>query len=530
MPVKGAINSGGIRMLSNTSGATTRVYRIYQSAVAPASFSFDGTFSKSNGMGDLEALCDAAPVELGNRVWRDDNSNGVQDPNEAGISGVSVRIYRPGTGPDGVAGTADDAASLARAVTDANGEYYFLGGAADTVVDHIGVITTGIAPTGSYEIRLDNPGDRVAPEPLAGLAPTEIDDTQPSPGGSDLNDSDGRPVANPAGSPAGTWPVIAVTMGGPGVNDHTLDFGFRSAAVSVGNQVWFDLNNNGIRNGIEDAPNGVCMQLYSGDGATEIAIGPDGRFGTPDDAPGCVNTDARDGNGTYAFSGLPAGDYVVCLTAPPGYSSSSGSGNIFEPAPDPDGEGAVALNVNGDDNGSLQASGACVGRIASKAVTLNPGDEPNQRAAYAGTIGLTVNDTVDFGLTPVIDTNKFSIGNRVWFDTGAGANTNNGAINADERGAPGLTVTLYSAGATPIKLVSTQTDLFGYYRFDNLDAGSYIVEVARPTGYTPSGAGAESNPNLDVDSNHNCVVAVGTIRSKTRPTTTTPLRRMRTKT
>ncbi|WP_298821158.1 SdrD B-like domain-containing protein, partial [uncultured Chloroflexus sp.] len=64
-----------------------------------------------------------APLaRLGDRVWNDQNYNGIQDGGEPGISGVEVRLYRPGF--DGVAGTADDEL-VATATTDANGNYAF---------------------------------------------------------------------------------------------------------------------------------------------------------------------------------------------------------------------------------------------------------------------------------------------------------------------------------------------------------------------------------------------------------------------
>lgn len=72
-------------------------------------------FGKANGMGDIEILCDLPPIQIGNRVWNDANYNGVQDGDEAGISGVTVRLYR---GSDG--------AQLGQVVTDAGGNYMFL--------------------------------------------------------------------------------------------------------------------------------------------------------------------------------------------------------------------------------------------------------------------------------------------------------------------------------------------------------------------------------------------------------------------
>ncbi len=48
-------------------------------------------------MGDIELMCDPAPIEIGNRVWNDTDQDGVQDPGEAAIAGVSVQLVKSGT-------------------------------------------------------------------------------------------------------------------------------------------------------------------------------------------------------------------------------------------------------------------------------------------------------------------------------------------------------------------------------------------------------------------------------------------------
>ena len=44
------------------------------------------------------------PAAIGDFVWNDLNANGQQDVGEAGLNGVSVTLYRPGCGPDGISG------------------------------------------------------------------------------------------------------------------------------------------------------------------------------------------------------------------------------------------------------------------------------------------------------------------------------------------------------------------------------------------------------------------------------------------
>jgi uncharacterized repeat protein (TIGR01451 family) len=58
---------------------------------------------------------------------------------------------------------------------------------------------------------------------------------------------------------------------------------------------------------------------------------------------------------------------------------------------------------------------------------------------------------------------------------GAGSNTNNGQVDAGEQSAgAGIVVVLRSATGA---VYTTTTDANGYYRFDNLDAGSYVVSI-----------------------------------------------------
>ncbi len=92
--------------------------------------------------------------------------------------------------------------------------------------------------------------------------------------------------------------------------------------------------------------------------------------------------------------------------------------------------------------------------------------------------------TATLALTP------YSIGNRVWYDT-----NDNGILDTGEVGIPSVTVDLYlDNGKTPgvfnsgDTLVTSQTtDANGYYRFDNLGAGNYVV-VVPASNFNTSGA------------------------------------------
>jgi hypothetical protein len=214
-PVDRAISNsatfdGGLRWMNNATGASDRAYRVYNGNGG----SGVPDFGKANGLGGTTAMCSPAPIEIGNRVWRDGNNNGVQDPGENGIAGVTVHLY-------------SGSSAIGNAVTDANGEYYFTSSsvADPNTSDNIGQVNGGISYTTNYQIRFDNPANYTNGNPLFGLILTPANRTNQL-GNDDGSDSDASAVTNPSGSPVGTYPVISLTTGGQGANDHTFDVGF----------------------------------------------------------------------------------------------------------------------------------------------------------------------------------------------------------------------------------------------------------------------------------------------------------------
>ncbi len=154
--------------------------------------------------------CPTAPTEIGNFVWNDTNANGIQDPGEAGLGGVTVNLY-------------DAKSSLVDStITDPGGLYYFL-----------------IDPALSYVLRLDNLDDSSVGAPLENLFPSPIEIQGP---GGALHDSN---------DPTGT----TVPSGVAGTSDHTYDFGFYRASYSVVKGV-YDPSNGSFRdaNTLDDAP------------------------------------------------------------------------------------------------------------------------------------------------------------------------------------------------------------------------------------------------------------------------------------
>ncbi|HQZ83569.1 MAG TPA: SdrD B-like domain-containing protein [Pyrinomonadaceae bacterium] len=194
----------------------------------------DGGFGKANGVGNTVPLCKAAPIEIGNRVWRDTNGNGVQDPGEPGIANVTVHLYD------------SNGVLVGTAVTDPNGEYYFISssGVDVTPTDNIGQVNGGIKFNSAYTIKLDRPADWNTGGPLFGLRKTIIDQTSQA-GFDEGSDSDAEYDAS------GNFLEIPITTGNPGDNNHNYDFGLvlapSAAPVSVTGRV-STANGNGIRN------------------------------------------------------------------------------------------------------------------------------------------------------------------------------------------------------------------------------------------------------------------------------------------
>lgn len=132
--------TAGIQRYSNINGTMTGAYDVYLDADP-------GNFGKADGIGDSEMLCEAAPLQIGNRVWNDANFNGVQDSNESGISNVAVQLWAD-TNSDNTVDT-----QVGSMTTDANGNYVF-GGA-----DNSNMSTYSCALTGSVDKRVGTSSD-----------------------------------------------------------------------------------------------------------------------------------------------------------------------------------------------------------------------------------------------------------------------------------------------------------------------------------------------------------------------------------
>ena len=223
------------------------------------------------------------------------------------------------------------------------------------------------------------------------------------------------------------------------------------APLSLGDRVFFDLNDNGTRDATEVGLSAVTVKLYADNNNDNVVDGA------------ALQTTTTDGNGFYRFTNLAAGNYIVGVVVPNGYRSSTLSGV------DPDN------NVDLDDNGNNTLFS---GEIRGNAITLASGTETQESGNF--------NHTYDFGFT-----GKASIGDFVWNDLNA-----NGIQDPTEPGLAGVTVTLTYPGGTTR---TTTSGANGAYQFNNLPPGSYSISFATPAGYVASASNQGTDDAKDSD-------------------------------
>ncbi len=335
-----------------------------------------------------------AVFSLGNRVWYDDNNDGIDNDGPGlgagsgtGIAGVGVELWAVDAGGNPTGG-----APLASQATNASGHYLF----------------TGLA-AGDYRVVIPA-GQFAAGQPLQGLYSSAVTrsgagftEGAPAAGNSDQDVRDhGGVLSAPLGAiPAGSVASGRVTLGPlngepvgetgtlgprqtPGFYDTTpdnrgnltLDFGFY--ALSVGNYLWFDDNNSGVWEAGEAPVAGVTVELL-------------------DSLGNLVGSAVSDGGGYWRVDGLAAGAYRARIAAAAfapgqplaGRRSSTGASTDF------------TLTGDRRDHGVDDANPAANG-ILSVAFALGsalPGGEPTGAGNGAnGPRGDRADNlTVDFG-------------------------------------------------------------------------------------------------------------------------------------
>lgn len=200
---------------------------------------------------------------IGDTVWLDVNRNGVQDgASEVGISGALITATSP------TAGTYTT-------TTDVNGRY---------LIDNL--------PAANYTVVVQLP---------SGLT---VDPTY------DLDDGFRLSGFN--------TPNQASSLLNPGEDNRSFDFGYAARQPvlnsAIGDLVWNDINNNGVRDTGEPSLPAAQVQLQQN--------------GT------VLQTTTTGSNGQYLFTGLAAGTYTVVVSGVPGapsYDLDDGHGPFVSP-------------------------------------------------------------------------------------------------------------------------------------------------------------------------------------------------------
>ncbi|MEZ5306296.1 MAG: C25 family cysteine peptidase [Pyrinomonadaceae bacterium] len=465
--------SAGMRWIDADQGEAVRAYNIFTT-----NLSSGATFAKSNGLGDVVSMCDNAPIQIGNRIWDDADGDGVQDPGESALANVAVELWVD-TDNDGIVDTLDGSTT-----TDSSGNYLFGG------LSKLNMLRTGCGgSTGSVNVVVNQSSDDAEQNASSTAVITNSGDL----------DFFSERGASPTYSAVGLrFNGVSVPVGATitnayielrANNNNSTSSGSKTITIegqAADNPTTFTTANNNIAGrprttasvnwvtstwtnaSTEQSPSlvSVVQEIVnrggwaSGNSMAFILTGTS--------AGGYREGESFDGSSNraprlvieYSVAGTcgitPDTAYEVRVV-----SSNFNSGQPLE--------NYVPTSVNAD--GSALGDSRDSDGVVLSGTTVS---------ALLTTAGYGQNDhTYDFGFKPASSASIFSIGNRVWYDT-----NNDGIIDPTEVGIAGVSVSLFADSDTdgvpdtpssPVGTVTTDAD--GYYRFDSVVAGTYVIRI-----------------------------------------------------
>ncbi len=412
---------------------------------------------------------------IGDTIWSDANGNGVEDPGELGIGGVTVNLYFDDG--DGIYEPGAGDVLIASRVTDAAGQYLFndlpQGAFWVSVTAPAGYTQTGDpSQPGVPCTTCDNRGIAI----LTSLEPSDLDmdfgyrnQDLADVSGTVWNDTNsngvqgaGEPgiagvtvnLVNAAGKvvattttdsngnytffdvPAGNYTVVVtdeanvldgytltsgldvipVTVAATNISNVNFGYVRNPATGAIGDTVWHDANRDGVQNGAEPGMPNVVVELKDGSG-NSIDSDPI----TPGVQPTVQTTDL---NGQYLFDNLPAGNYTVAVVSgvPSGMAPTTGTANP-----------SAVINLS-------------AGKLY-----------PEADFGYAWQTGVALGDIV-------------------WHDVDG-----DGIQDPGEPGIGGVSITVSGPSCPTGCTVLTDPD--GSWLVGGLTAGTYTVVVTAPAGY-----------------------------------------------
>ncbi|NOT37244.1 MAG: hypothetical protein HOP11_07680 [Saprospiraceae bacterium] len=194
--------SNGWSQLDNSIGSKNVNYNLFTGE--------RGTFGKSAGLGDIEILIGSSTpkgigISVGNYIWDDKDSDGLQDPGEDVLNGLNVRLY-------------DQSGTLVSSTTTNNeGQYYF----------------NDLSSFSLYYVQIGDDIDYVNGKLILNnkiYFPTVLRNKNNS--GNIENDSDAELYKNMP-SRFTDKIVFPYTSGKGGENDFSLDFGLRRCTKTI---------------------------------------------------------------------------------------------------------------------------------------------------------------------------------------------------------------------------------------------------------------------------------------------------------
>ena len=461
---------------------------------------------------------------IGDRVWLDENNNGLQDANESGVDDIKVILYDK------------YGAELQQTVTEERD-----------------------AQSGYYQFDVE-PGDYY----LRFLLPYRYESTPANIGNDRELDCD---VTNKFGY--NTTDMIYVAANGHRTD---IDAGIRRKKSIAAGRVWFDDNKDGIFNDNESGIDSIKVYIYEHQG---------------DVVDSTISNAKNNEHGYYEFNELNAGSYYIVFEIPESYRATEpyktnnsdidsditeangvGSTDVFTLLPgekkqyiyagfikDDMSEISGRVWLDKDKNGLMDTEEKGINEVEVRLYKIN-GELKYKKFTSTNTktgkdgyysfynipegkyyiqfinqigylftqSGVGDNDSlnsdviskIDFGTTDTIIINEVTklkninagfvldnhsaVGDRVWEDLNG-----NGIQDDGEPGINGVLVRLYKKGKGIIGSVLTRKDdetgLDGYYLFDNLSSGEYYIKVNIPGSYYLTRPDVRNNDDMDSDIN-----------------------------
>lgn len=227
----------------------------------------------------------------------------------------------------------------------------------------------------------------------------------------------------------------------------SINMSMEVRSLSIGDLVFEDSNNNGIRDAGEPGMAGARVQLFAP--GTDNAIG-----GTDDAADTQIGADIiTSATGAYGFTGVAPGRYYLKVTPPVPLLVTGGTPSTADD------------DIDGDNNGSQP--GGAGNPLLSPIITLSGDGE----SITDGDTDPNTNFTVDFGFWA-----SMAVGNFIFLDI------NGDGVRNEGESLGNIYVEIYAEGAvpgtdSPVSAGSSGCSCKGRYYLEGLNPGNYFLHI-----------------------------------------------------